>query len=636
MKKDLANYLQNTKEARERSRPVFGGGLSCEELLVEIRKNTARLREIMLENDAILAAEVFKYTEKPERMTAEIVADLCEFSDQLMRYERQIDNSVHYVINSMLLKYGKFHNDVDTIVRALYEMGLSMFYLNAVPKSLDIPFYEGQIRSCFSEAAQYVTELDNIENWKTREYVIRSLGNIRLSHSISSLAAGNSKVLYSRPKIDLRYSISSFNRTLAVLQDEKYRRQTPEIDWDSLTYAMHYARTVFMSVLRSKEYQSQSNTELTEMVMESAQYVYDNSTSYEREDGRVLNSRTLYIYNAALFHSGRITIDELLTTFCERLDTVAIDDYTSEGIYANLYLGVYCNNYWQNFAEGETVEKWREKMDEVFNRSCEYLLRIPATDFFTIALNYIRSSSVYMLERSVDLQDYFLTNLLSFHRPIHAHSLMTAEIAGLLCRELIESNPELLSGVLGIVSREEITARAEEIIDTCRNFGRYHDVGKVMAAEVVCTYNRTLINEEKDIIKCHAYGGYLFLSACGENAICAQAALGHHRWYDGSDGYPDVYKREDYSERVLTDIIAVADSIDAATNDVDRSYARPKSLDDIIDELVKMSGTRYSPFVAALLKDPKVYEKLSDLLVTKRREIYAKVYAPDEGWRMTE
>ncbi len=106
----------------------------------------------------------------------------------------------------------------------------------------------------------------------------------------------------------------------------------------------------------------------------------------------------------------------------------------------------------------------------------------------------------------------------------------------------------------------------------------------------------------------------------------ADIARGHHVWYDRTAGYPDDFDIAKSSDRVLIDIIAVADSIDAATDAIGRSYNKGKTFETVADELRAGSGTRYSPDVVCLLNDTGIFENIKDLLYEGREQNYRRSY----------
>ena len=98
----------------------------------------------------------------------------------------------------------------------------------------------------------------------------------------------------------------------------------------------------------------------------------------------------------------------------------------------------------------------------------------------------------------------------------------------------------------------------------------------------------------------------------------------HNNCFHIDNGYP--YTRHTYN-RPFVDILAIADSIDAATDIYGRPYRTTKSLDDLIEEFIKGQGTRYGVEPVEALKDQEVKEKLQYLITEGRKEIYYQIYA---------
>lgn len=132
--------------------------------------------------------------------------------------------------------------------------------------------------------------------------------------------------------------------------------------------------------------------------------------------------------------------------------------------------------------------------------------------------------------------------------------------------------------------------------------GLMHDIGKIAISEDILSKQGGLSDDEWAEIKRHPEIGYRILSASNNMSYIAQYVLSHHERPDGK-GYPFGLSREQIPIQSL--IIAVADTYDAMTSD--RSYRRPVSKQEAIDELKKCSGTQLDEnvvkvFVEGVLK----------------------------------
>ena len=139
---------------------------------------------------------------------------------------------------------------------------------------------------------------------------------------------------------------------------------------------------------------------------------------------------------------------------------------------------------------------------------------------------------------------------------------------------------------------------------------------------------RRLTDDEFLLIKEHpqAFDNvYAGTNETDENFLCIRdCALTHHLWHDGTRGYPNVPQTKN---RPFADILAIADSIDAATDFLGRPYNSGKTLDELISEFRAGAGTHYGPEAAAALSAPEVREKLQYLIGEGRKEIYYQIYA---------
>jgi HD-GYP domain-containing protein (c-di-GMP phosphodiesterase class II) len=122
-----------------------------------------------------------------------------------------------------------------------------------------------------------------------------------------------------------------------------------------------------------------------------------------------------------------------------------------------------------------------------------------------------------------------------------------------------------------------------------------HDVGKVFIADRILNKPGTLTEDEFALIKSHPQVGAAVLRAIPEIEHVAQAIESHHEAFDGS-GYPFGLKGEDIP--LLGRIVAVADAYANMTSD--RSFALPKTDEQALLELEKLSGTRFDGMIVRL------------------------------------
>ena len=216
-------------------------------------------------------------------------------------------------------------------------------------------------------------------------------------------------------------------------------------------------------------------------------------------------------------------------------------------------------------------------------------------------------------------------------KALYVHTEMVKELSAVIYDNLVTTNPEFFDGVAD-KDFNYIKNHKKEMRELLMECCRFHDVGKFFMIDVVENSFRNLTNEEFEIIKYHpvAFKDFVENGANQDpNIKCIfDCMTEHHLWHDGSKGYPRV---KHTNNRSFVDVLAIADSIDAATDVYGRPYRATKTLDQLIEEIKKESGTRYSEVVANSLDNPLVKEKLQYLISEGRKDIYFKVYINSEN-----
>ena len=212
--------------------------------------------------------------------------------------------------------------------------------------------------------------------------------------------------------------------------------------------------------------------------------------------------------------------------------------------------------------------------------------------------------------------------LSAIHPATYVHSLMVGQIAKALGMTLIEREPERLIGLCGCENAAQVRSRRVRIAHHMYQCGFYHDLGKLHCLELIDINYRSLFNGEFERIRLHPEAGGALLRRSPSTAIYADAALGHHAWYNGQGGYPGGFSRNACAQPVAVDITALADCLDSATDTAFLGHSQGKSLESFIEEARDGAGSRYVPYAVALLDDPAFCRELEALLARGREEAY--------------
>lgn len=138
--------------------------------------------------------------------------------------------------------------------------------------------------------------------------------------------------------------------------------------------------------------------------------------------------------------------------------------------------------------------------------------------------------------------------------------------------------------------------------------GLMHDIGKLGTYEAILNKPEKLSDEELKLIKQHPLKGAEILEPIKQLKDIIPGVKYHQEFYDGS-GYPEGLQGEDIP--LMARILGVADTVDAMS--ADRPYRKGKTMDVIVAELKKCSGTQFDPEVVdAFLKTRNLKTELTD------------------------
>ena len=365
--------------------------------------------------------------------------------------------------------------------------------------------------------------------------------------------------------------LERFRRAMDIIQSAHYHALDPEFPWESYIYSMHMDRMTLLTHLRQEE-----DPEVARQVLESA-------------------------------------------------GSVAQDDYSAEAINRKLVLAAYLSVYAERLDEAG-AQRYRATVEQVRRSAYQYLEQMPASQYPRVVnsaaweLSKINTSSDETANRRM------LGSILAGHKPTYVHSLMVAELTRALLHRQIETRPETLVGLLGCRSAAEVQTRREELCQTAYECGLYHDLGKCAVLMYIDNNARRLLDEEFFCIQSHPRTGAAILNRMGCGRTLALAALYHHCYYNGKGGYPNDVPSCPPEIKGIVDALSVADSLDAATDNIGRCYNLAKPFRTLLEELRAQSGTRYAPNVVALFEDERFCQQLAENTDAERKRVYLQVY----------
>lgn len=186
------------------------------------------------------------------------------------------------------------------------------------------------------------------------------------------------------------------------------------------------------------------------------------------------------------------------------------------------------------------------------------------------------ASTIYALTAAIDTKDHYTFN----------HSQNVAYYASELAREY---------------------GLNQECIDTIREAGLLHDIGKIGITEDILNKPGRLTYDEYEVMKSHVENSIGIIKHLPSLDYVIPAVLSHHERYDGA-GYPRGIAGEDIP--LMGRMLCVVDSFDAMVSR--RSYKKPMPLESALEVLHEEKGRQF---------DPKLVELFIEMVENNKLEL---------------
>jgi len=579
--------------------------------LIDIIKNNAGLRYSCLKQNNELLNEIL-YNLKIEEYDEEYIRDLEYFSSKTFDYSASIDSAVYLEINKKLLEYAKYMKKDELIIKYTYNVAMGLYYLNGSLQPISLKYREEVARLNSQIVEKYFDKFKQYDE-STKFNLIRCYGNIKLG-----IPKDNEKSITTIANIckDL----------IGLCNNQEIRKSNPNIPFDNIIYSTHFDFLSSLNYLRRKKINEYNDFEkkLAKYYLESVMYLENKEKENLVDENRVQNWRLKYYGLAIRYHNGIKPINELLDFLISDINSICLDDISANAIRK---IVVNCAHLLEYYDDSNEIvkEEYKDKTDDVLHKTLTYVELLRHRNYPQL-VNYVFTILTIMQaksnkEDSIEILDSILFN----HRPTYIHSLMVAFLAKAITEYILNTNPSILIGTFDTTNVYEVLEQKDKIIDTIFNGGIYHDFGKTLVISYISNYERSLTNEEFNCVKEHTNFGYEILSKIGEHDLAIIAKY-HHKNYDENGGYPNCVDKCSSRLKTLVDIISIADSLDAASDFIGRSYKNYKKLDVIVDEFRNFSGTRYNPKIVKLFDDKMLFDEILYLLTEERTKLYIDTY----------
>lgn len=265
-------------------------------------------------------------------------------------------------------------------------------------------------------------------------------------------------------------------------------------------------------------------------------------------------------------------------------DFIAYSDGTRSMYYTNLAGGSYDFEVYVTDEYGQESNRVHIHLDKE-KKVYEYwwfwtvLSVITAVLVFLIAAMVVRHKTRQSLKRQLEYKNITLESIQAIARTIDAKDEYT-------------NGHSIRVGFYSKVIAENMGMSDDEV-DNIYYIALLHDIGKIAIPDSILNKPGRLTAEEFAVMKSHTTRGAAILRGISTIPHIIEGAKSHHEKYDGS-GYPEGLSGENIP--LVARIICCADCFDAMATK--RVYKEPFSLDTILNEFKRCSGTQFDPNIS--------------------------------------
>lgn len=585
MREYQKTYVENLKRIITLNDPDRQQAGDGEGFFALRRERSRQVHALIRENSAMLRRELFPVLDDIASADDEEIGHLSDFAAALGAGGMdQLDLILNYSIHNALVVHARKRNKRDMLIRELYQTGLALFYMQEIINRSGKNRYQWKMGLMFGEAASYIKQYDDITDPETRGYIHRSMGNLSLAYGGANMD-------------DAKRKMAAVRRSLQVLTDPMYREKTPSLPWDRYVYVSHQERSSALNVLRA----GYSDPQVVREIMESAEFVREYQAEMCRQTGAKPMVRWRMGYEAAQYHCGIRPLSYLLHWLEQAFFERDQEDYSEDGVYNNITIPALYAEY---LARSEEYRSAKKNVLLHMYRQVERYVRSAAESQVGEQLSkelLVCLQSFVEYPSGIQAKDFLLRLVMGRDADAYVHSRLIAQIAEMMTARAIDVRPEVLVGALGCPDADQVKANAQALRRFAYDSGLLHDVGLLAFPGLTRHIGRSWLEDEEEMYRHHVYVGEALLVQSPSTRPYAPVALGHHRFYDGSGGYPPEYDRSAQRDQPIIDIIAVANYFVRSTDQLSSINYSAYSCDQALAAIADLSGTRFSPQAVALL-----------------------------------
>ncbi len=616
----LEGFILRTARIRELSAPQLEDIGDPAEYGMLLKQHFQEIGMLATENKRILERNIYPLIEAGRKLTPEEAASLQRFRDELAKGEdlADIDQSLVYRISRRLLQDARERGSLSDRVSRLYNHIVSCYEMMHQAKRMKtaeelVWIYREEGLGAAEEIWSYLDKERYLKlDEKSRRDVIMNSRYALFLYETDYMTPGVNELFLERMLKSYSYA-----------EDPFYVENTPGCNWlyHRIRCLEYMGQCTECGNLRGFTKEQCAGIESR---MEKLEKLWNEDPESSAEVLPFTNVKLMRL--RASYYAGHTEKEE----YRRELRKIYLEnrryEYDFYSVFPSLEVPL---ELLISYEEQETYsDEDKRNLEEMYQWVIGYIFHATKTDSFSLLLEYF-SEFIYHfieIEDGMSFKQMGLYTMAALHPPTYIHSMLVAELSRCICRHMLRLKPEAFIGIDGYKDKDEVIENTDALTELCYGAALCHDFGKIPMIDTIFVYGRKLLDSEFALLKHHPRVGEIILEKYPSTARYSRMALGHHKWYDNSRGYPEEYDASEPKDKILTDIVAVADCMDAATDRVGRSYTGGKHPAEIIKEIIEGAGSRYSPVVAETLRDVAAQTEVIHILENVRRENYQNTF----------
>jgi len=616
LKEKLDEYANIISEIRVLSAVSIEGISDSKDYASKLQRDFKKIGLLGIKSREILDTYLYPILDSPEHFSHETAIILQDFCNLLLDPPSgdELDLFLLFEISKRLLEELLLLDDYDGYAAQL-NMHITVCYANVnrtarLTQAHEInSFYRDEGLKAADEAKRLLKK----ENFVQLSLVAKK----EVIRAVKFYAALYDTFFAEEDTNEIRYK--ALEDAILLSSDTFYIEQTPGYPWNQHLYRC----LEHMGQLTERGNRWHFSTKQCACICEQLKVLekmWEENTTDVRKKLPESHYRLILLRNR--YFAGLLEKDFYQDSLLKLYDEFSNFEYDMYSVQMNLLIPA---EYMATLDSENLSDSEIETVSQIYNRVIDYVLKSVNMDAF----NYLQEYLIGFLEEFIELPEIMsfetmgLKCLAALHPPTYVHSLQVADITKLLTKYVIADSPSEFIGICDCKDESDVKENEPEILDYAYHCGLCHDFGKIAEIDTIFTYGRSLFDSERDIIKMHTLMGRSYLEKYPSTRAYAKVAENHHRYWSNDQGYPTIP-----NEKVdtISGILKIADSIDAATDLIGRSYITGKGLRDVMAEIKGDTTGMYIPSAVKVLDNPEVIGQLEYALKEKRLANYKKAY----------